>query len=177
MRRAIWIVGEPGVGKTTLVRNWLNGLKLTVREERPKHELYRNGSVFVAGHYVGGKFDGADTLPISDIKPLRELWRTKYSSCAISIFDGDKFGSAASMEMARSENAQCQVILLVAGSAFVAARRAARGTVQNGTWVAGRKTKSANFASLFPPGDAFVIDAEVEGDAQNKFNKLLGDLR
>lgn len=78
--KLVWIVGEPGVGKTTLAREILTCVAPPyVKEEiiNPKFTLFKdNGEIgdgeivlAAAGFWRGNTFDGADTLPISQIKP------------------------------------------------------------------------------------------------------------
>jgi hypothetical protein len=148
---AMWVVGEPGVGKTTLVRRILEraGAR-TERVDNPKFDVY--GDVVCAGHYNGDRFDGADTLAIHQIKPALALWAERFRQKPLTIFDGDKLSNLNAVRFIRemSPDTRAVCVWLTDRPDIVAARRLARGTVQDPKWVAGRATKAANFAACFP---------------------------
>lgn len=151
MSVVLWVVGEPGVGKTTLVRELIRMAgPRTGRHAKPKWDEY-GGVLALAGHYDGGKFDGADTMPISDIKPALDFWGHSFKAMPLTIFDGDKFSNIGARDFIRgvAPEAELRCVLLTDDPKRTAARRAARGSAQNETWVKGRITKSARFAAIF----------------------------
>lgn len=159
MSTVLWIVGEPGIGKTTLARALIKSLtgkdiaptNGAIEIAKPKWTLFPTptpGGIAAAGHWRGDKFDGADTLPISDIKPAMEYWRDCLSDYSLTILDGDKLSTCGAVEVVRPVAKRTLCVLLTDDEItphIAAERRAARGTTQNATWVKGRKTKAENF--------------------------------
>lgn len=174
----LWIVGEPGVGKTTLSRRLILSIGGEPLSERasPKFTFYER--MAAAGWWRGDKFDGADTLAISQIKPALAVTSAmlRLGDTPLVLLDGDKLSSGKAVEFLRGE---CPAVRLVcvaldAKPETAAARRAQRGTKQDPTWVAGRRTKAANFAARFP-GEVLRISAETDTDVQVALVKgLLG---
>ena len=155
----LWIVGEPGLGKTTLVRRIL-GEELTFNE-KPKWSFGREGRVSAAGWYSGGTFDGADTVPYNAVNEALSYWTSDVlPKSPLTVLDGDRFSIEPAWRFFRDHEAKPRTatVLLAAPSEIGAARRAARSTtVQNATWVRGRVTKARGFFERNP--DAIELDA------------------
>lgn len=162
-RTVVWIVGEPGVGKTTLVREMISIFgERTSRMLRPKWDLH-GSELALAGHYNGDKFDGADTIPPGDIRLTLEYWGRELQGSGLTVFDGDKFSNANALKFIGEHPTDPRLVCLhlVDEPEAVQARRDARGTTQNAAWVKGRKTKSERFASLFPVASRRVVHMGV----------------
>lgn len=156
----LWLVGEPGVGKTTAARALLPH-PMAPLDGPLKITIAGTGSMpwYAAGHYTGQAFDGADSVPISGIKPLLAWWAT--AQPGRMLFDGDKFSTKAALDLVRAAGARVRCAHLVASTTIVQARRAQRasgGKLQNLAWVRGRATKAARFADLFAPGEVITLD-------------------
>ena len=164
MGTVLWVVGEPGVGKTSVVRPMLGGPLTLVM--RPKWTV--GAAICAAGHYTGGKFDGSDTLPIGDIKMALAYWAECLRDKPLTVLDGDKLSTANALALVRDAGATVRCVHLTAPAELVAARRARRGTSQDPAWVRGRRTKASNFAKLFSPGELLELTCwgELEGVTQ-----------
>jgi hypothetical protein len=158
---ALWIVGEPGIGKTTLtsrlIDNWGGQKYLSCS---PK---WTCGKGFAAaGHYRGDVFDGADSVPIQGINPLLASLRLAPRKLTeLVVFDGDKFSTAKAVDTCKELHRRC-VVILMEGQALAENRRKLRGTSQHPSWVKGRRTKASRFVSLFESHDTLRIDAALE---------------
>jgi hypothetical protein len=167
MSTILWVVGEPGVGKTTLVRELITWAgPRTARDVKPKWDVY-GGRMATAGHYDGQTFDGADRLPIGDIYPALAHWAAYLSNLPLTVLDGDKLATArarASITI-QSPFIRQLCVRVLDDASFIAARRAAR-SMQNPSWVKGRATKAWNFFHTFDRERRLEVDLRDESMAR-----------
>lgn len=148
MTRALFIVGPPAAGKTTLARELL-GAACTLTT-KPKWTISASGLVCAAGHYTGDVFDGADRVGYSQVSESLVYWADHLQPrVELSIFDGDRFSFEAAVDFVRAGVDECRCIHVTASAETLAARRAARGWNPDPTWLKGRTTKAERFARLF----------------------------
>lgn len=161
MSVALFIIGEPGVGKTTAIRELVPALKPNTTYEgidvvevvKPKWTIVTTyapkieGDIVLAGHYRGETFDGADTVPYTGAKDALAYWDTYLRPTAeLTIFDGDRFSTQPSLDFVRSTGVRVVGVHLFVPAELATERRAQRGSNQNETWLKGRITKARNFA-------------------------------
>jgi hypothetical protein len=161
MSAVLWLVGEPGAGKTTLARQIIEvPSKMTAK---PKWTI--GSKVVAAGHYTGGKFDGADTVPYNGAKEALAFWREMLAHKAeLTLLDGDRFSNATAVEFFKSYvgpggRPRLLCVLLKPSAELAAERRKLRGSDQNETWLKGRVTKANNFYEGFPADDRATLHA------------------
>ena len=169
---ALFIVGEPGIGKTSLVRALIAGRTLTEIAERfttaertnaPVKWMLAGSDLVLAGHYVGETFDGADGCD-RDTSAHLAFWEAHYAHAGrTTVFDGDRF-SIAKVKERLSRSATLRVVHLRGSEDLAAARRLKRGTTQSEPFVRNKRTKAANFSASFAPHERLELDAEEPAD-------------
>jgi hypothetical protein len=156
MNMILYVVGAPGCGKTTLVRRLLEADNYF--NVRPKWTIGNGQKVCAAGHYTGGTFDGADTVPYNGFQLALDFWKANLINFELTIFDGDRFSDKRTIEFFQSQPVHQRVIHCIASAQLLAERRQERGSTQNPSWMKGRETKSERFATdLFSPEDNRLI--------------------
>ena len=154
----LWVVGEPGAGKTTLVSRLIDNK----RTLHPKPKWTIGPRTAAVGHYTGGKFDGADTVPYNGVEQALVFWRECLQDRSLTIFDGDRFSNAGVVDWFRDlkkEPTLLRCIHFVIPPEEGLRRRQQRGTTQNPVWVKGRITKAARFAATAFTHDVLELDA------------------
>jgi hypothetical protein len=173
VRTAAFIVGPPGAGKTTIVRQLLNSLNRSewnvglVQSPRWTMASRRDdqAAIFAAGWYDGRPFEGADTVAYNGVVQALDFWKHSLTPSfprSLTIFDGDRFSHAGALGTVRASVDKCVCVYLHPPVATLSQRRQAReqqvGKSQNSVWASGRATKAARFAALFDDGLVLRID-------------------
>ena len=163
---AIFVVGMPATGKTTLVRKFLEPFS-SYLVASPKWTVC--GDVCAAGHYGGGTFDGADTIAFDGAMRTLEFWgANSFFGCMWTFLDGDRMSNRKCLAYAdRVSLPVC--VLLDAPDDVVEGRMEGRGSNQNPSWVKGRKTKSKRFYDEFEGPKACIDSSGTASDTYLSF--------
>jgi hypothetical protein len=167
----LWLVGEPGTGKTTLARELLGPIdgfyekpKWTLAGVSPIASGVGPHGVAAAGHYKGTPFDGADTVPYSGAAECLETWRDLLAGrVQLTLFDGDRFSTGPTLDFFRSHAKGHRLKCVHLGDPEVAERYRSNRELahklkpQAAAFVKGRRTKASNFADRFPAGDVLHL--------------------
>ncbi len=141
----LFVLGPPGVGKTTAIRPML---KVSELVQKPKWTVAEH--IVAAGHYTGIDFDGADTVPYNGVWPALEYWKENLLPRAqLTILDGDRFSHYKVREWLTPLVKRVCAVYLHASNEVLTARRQKRGSNQNPSWMKGRETKARRFFETF----------------------------
>jgi len=154
---ALFVVGTPGVGKTTLVQNIFDAIPERTLIRSPKWTLAKR--VGAVGHYTGGTFDGGDTTPYDKAALYLEFAKTFLKSKVdILMFDGDRFASETSVNTLKKwQNTDVACLHLSATAENVITRRTTRGAKQDVNWIKGRETKVMRFVGKFDSQNHYTL--------------------
>ena len=149
-RKLIAVGGQPGTGKTTLFRKFMEGkdwmdvspVKLVNASYNTERDLY------ILGKYEEGQiFAVTDRLSMAVQPPLQE-WLASHN-CNI-LFEGDRIFNQSFLEFAMGlPNTDLQVVYLKAPKEILEQRYKDRGSDQSEQFLRGRETKYSNLLSNF----------------------------
>ena len=153
---SLFIVGPPGVGKTTITRFLLGYNVILV--EKPKWTIGL-GSCAV-GHYSGQTFDGGDTVPYNGVNDCLDFWNKELlpkQQLSLTMFDGDRFSNRGVIDFFVERNIRVLAVHINAPEEKLEQRRKERGSNQNASWIKGRITKARRFADMVEHLDIYDV--------------------
>jgi len=145
--RVIAIGGEPGAGKSTLMKQILS--KLDWKEQYTNFKLVpylQCSNYYVLGKYEDGEtFSGTDRMSMA-VQPEAVKFLATLPSDAVVLFEGDRLFTASFLEHC-VENYDTDILYLETDKSIREDRYKERGSNQNETWLRGRESKIANILS------------------------------
>lgn len=155
--KLLYLIGPPGVGKTTGLRRALDGSVFREVIRRPFHheawfphpgEMDAPAGYTLGVHDAPGGFAGTDALPMN-VQPRVLGWLFDLSSPPtdrVVVGEGDRLANMKFLLPARNQGWKVTVCRLTGSPEALQARRDARGSNQDRTWIKGRETKVENLA-------------------------------
>ena len=144
----LYLFGEPGAGKSTLASHLTRRLRMEPYAHPFAHRCYPAANVIELGPRRRGSFPGTDGLSMS-VQPSVISW-LRAEQPEFVMAEGDRLANGSFFEAARDLGYSLRLVHLK-GEAAAALQRSVRGTTQDATWVAGRRTKCFNLAEEWWP--------------------------
>lgn len=169
--KIIGICGEPGTGKTTLMREVMDSLggHFWSEERLGTLDYLRHANYTVFGKYEGEYFDGTDRLSMAVINDAEAFLKVFESTNSyvnnIVLFEGDRLFCLRFLGSCLKATRQCRFIQLSFDDATCRERRAereAQGIIQPLSFVRSRRTKYRNLRNQFPLIELFMNRNETE---------------
>jgi broad-specificity NMP kinase len=150
VRKLIAVGGQPGTGKTTLFRKFMEGKKWIECEPAKLISAMYNEEMdlYILGKYQEGEtFAGTDRLSMA-VQPEVQKWIQGINSNV--LFEGDRIFNQSFLEFAMGlEQTDLQVVYLKAPKPILEQRYKDRGSDQSEQFLRGRETKYSNLLSNF----------------------------
>ena len=150
MRKIIAVGGQPGTGKTTLFRKFMEGK--TWEKVEPKKMLpalySKELDLYILGKYEDGEtFAGTDRLSMA-VQPIAQEFVKETTSNI--LFEGDRIFNQSFLEFVmNTQGVDLQVVYLKVPDSTLKERYIERGSDQSETFLKGRATKYSNLLSNF----------------------------
>ena len=145
--KVIAIGGEPGSGKTTLMKNLIEKYK-----PEPKYNSFKlvpylqKDNIYILGKYEDGEvFSGTDRMSMA-VQPEVIKFLDFLPKDSIIMFEGDRLFTSSFLEHC-VDNFDTKIIHLMTSKSVREERYKLRGSKQNETWLAGRESKISNIKS------------------------------
>jgi broad-specificity NMP kinase len=150
MRKIIAVGGQPGTGKTTLFRKFMEGKKWeTVEPKKMLPALYcEELDLYILGKYEDGEtFAGTDRLGMN-IQPIAQEFVSETTSNI--LFEGDRLTNGKFYNHLISlPNADVSFVIVKVKQETMNKRYSDRGSNQSETFLKGRETKISNILTNF----------------------------
>jgi hypothetical protein len=147
--KVIAIGGEPGCGKTTLMRKIVERYNLQPHFDTVKLVPYhQNNNIYVLGKYEDAQvFAGTDRMSMA-VQPEAIKFLATLPSDAILLYEGDRLFTASFLEDC-VEKYDTKIIYLGTEKSVRQERYKERGSEQDETWLRGRESKISNILTNF----------------------------
>lgn len=147
--KVIAIGGEPGSGKTTLMKRIIENYKLEPKYDSVKLVPYlQKENIYVLGKYEEGQvFAGTDRMSMA-VQPEAIKFLSTLDEHSIVLYEGDRLFTSSFLEDCAAKYS-LEIIYLSTLKEVRTARYAERGSNQNETWLRGRESKIGNILTNF----------------------------
>jgi deoxyadenosine/deoxycytidine kinase len=145
--KVIAVGGEPGSGKSTLMKEVINRYGVEPYYDSVKLVPYlKKNNIYVLGKYEEGEvFSGTDRMSMA-VQPEAIKFLATLPDDAVVLYEGDRLFTASFLENCL-ENYDLSIVYLKTSKSVREERYKERGSNQNETWLQGRETKIANIMS------------------------------
>lgn len=143
----LYLIGEPGVGKSSIMRELLPSGPRAEFDRPLAHTVYADGSLHLGNpRPSNAAHPGTDTLSMGAL-PVACRWLPGFDPQVRIYGEGDRLANVRLWSAMRRAGHDVRVVLLEGPAAE---RRAGRGSNQDPRWLAGRATRVRNLAGQWP---------------------------
>lgn len=176
----VFVIGEPAVGKSTIVKKVLSTFKeipQAFKFKKVTGRIYHGAKVVLLGDYgiLGtALFGGTDKFSMavqSDAIEFLSLFPEKFEGFSL-LLEGDRLNNPAFIE--KFLLSPSRVVLVEASPEEKKTRHEKRGDKQSKVWLQGRETKVQNIRKAFP---VEVVRNETEEDLSRNAELILSLLK
>ena len=159
MKTVIAIIGAPGTGKSTLMKQWMS--RWTWEYQRTGQlDHYISGDLVVLGVYPSDEvFGGTDKLSMSIAPQVVEFLDNNQDK--VILFEGDRLNSKKFFQQVLDKGWNLRIVALDVPKEERERRYEERGSDQDPTWLQGRISKVENVIEEF--GAKTTLFGEEEG--------------
>ena len=159
MKTVIGIIGAPGTGKTTLMKQWMERWDWEYHRTG-QLDHYVSGDLIVLGVYPDGEtFGGTDKLSMSIAPQVVEFLDNNQDK--VILFEGDRLNSKKFFQQVLDKGWNLRIVALDVPKEERERRYEERGSDQDPTWLQGRISKVENVIEEF--GAKTTLFGEEEG--------------
>ncbi|GAA4908158.1 P-loop-containing protein [Streptomonospora salina] len=148
MTRLVYLIGEPGAGKSTTMAALTARCDRIGRRAPFAHDLLVRSREVVAVELGRrrARFPGTDALALS-VEPSARSWLPS-SPVPLVLAEGDRLATAGFLGAAEAVGFAPTLVWCRPPAEVAAQRRRARGSAHEPSWVRGRTTKARRLAAL-----------------------------
>jgi len=176
MRKIVAVGGQPGTGKTTLFRKFMESKKWeNVEPAKLVSAMYnKEMDLYILGKYQEGEtFAGTDRLSMA-VQPELQKWIQTHNSNI--LFEGDRVFNQSFLEFAMAlPETDLQIVYLKAPKNILEQRYKDRGSDQSEQFLRGRETKYSNLLSNFELMSYITEFANTNLEEQSKVLAFLDE--
>jgi hypothetical protein len=153
--KVVGICGEPGTGKTTIVRGLIQDMSLwrVGKYKTLEYLEHTKNGIFILGKYDGDYFDGTDRLSMAVITDTETFLVSHNTPATRIIFEGDRLWCPRFVGTLFTLGADLKLFRVYCGMGAFIQRHTERrnaGLIQDTKFINSRKTKYDNLMKHFP---------------------------
>lgn len=165
----LYVIGEPGSGKSTLVQAMIGRTEAVPNDDGPfAFTMYGSRPPVIELGRRRKEFPGTDALAMN-VQPKVQEWLGSMKASAV-LAEGDRLANPKFFDYLIAEGWQLVIARIRIRHETAAARREARGSAQDETWLRSRRTKVDKLGAFYP--ERALNLWHEDGDTASAIEKL-----